>query len=193
MEFADVLFTEEFRVNSGDKALDNLFRKQLEEVFSKQYLKKIDRLFDYTLNFSSFKERSNVMCYTQGTKIFINKPLFDSTPKEKAITYILHEIIHVLINTGSFPELKNLEKTLANVISKAVKAGKENEFLTGKEQNIHSNWKGETITYLFNNSIKWEVAIPGTKLAYFNILEKSNIFNLNSSFWKKRFSDVDKK
>ena len=192
MEFADVVFTEELRINSGEVALDNMFKNSLKEVFSDQYLKKINRVFDVKLNFSSFKERSNIMCYTKGTKIYINKPIFISTPKDKAINYILHELIHVLINTGKFPELKNLETTLANVISKAVKTGQENEFLTGKQQDIHSAWKGETITYLFNNSIKWDLAMPGTKLAYYNILNKSNIFNMSSSFWNKRFGDIDK-
>ena len=192
MNFVDAIFTEELRISSGESALDLLFKNTLKEVFSSQFLKKLNRVFDTKLNLSSFKERSNIMCYTKGTKIFINEPMFLSTPKEKAINYVMHELTHVLINTGKFPELKTLETTLANVISKAVKNGQENEFLTGKKQDIHSNWRGESITYLFNNSIKWDLAMPGTKLAYYNILNKSGIFNLSSSFWKKRFRDIDK-
>jgi hypothetical protein len=104
----------------------------------------------------------------------------------------MHELIHVLINTGKFPELKTLQSNLANVISKAVKKEDISEFLTGKKQDIHSAWQGETINYLFNNSIKWDKAVPGTKLAYYITLKQSNIFKLNSLFWKKRFSDIDK-
>lgn len=192
MNFTDVLFTEELRISSGEESLDELFRSTLKEVFSAQYLKKIDRQFDTTLVFSDFKQRSNIMCYTQGTKIFVNKPLFDTTPKEKAINYIMHELIHVLINTGNFPELKTLQKDLAGIVSKAVKKENVSEFFTGKKQNIHSAWQGETINYLFNNSINWDSALFGTRLAYYNTLKQSNIFNLDSAFWKKRFP-IDKK
>ena len=192
MDFTDAVFTEELRVDSSNKALDRLFRASLSDVFSNSMLKKIDRVFDSSLVLKNFNKRTNIMCYTQGTKIYINKPLFENTPKEKALNYLMHELIHVLINTGKFPELKTLQNNLANVISKAVKKEDISEFLTGKKQDIHSAWQGETINYLFNNSIKWDKAVPGTKLAYYITLKQSNIFKLNSLFWKKRFSDIDK-
>ena len=192
MDFTDAVFTEELRVDSSNKTLDRLFRASLSDIFSSSMLKKIDRVFDSSLVLKNFNRRTNIMCYTQGTKIYINKPLFENTPKEKALNYLMHELIHVLINTGKFPELKTLQNNLANVISKAVKKEDISEFLTGKKQDIHSAWQGETINYLFNNSIKWDKAVPGTKLAYYIKLKQSNIFKLNSLFWKKRFSDIDK-
>ena len=179
MDFTDAVFTEELRVDSSNKTLDRLFRASLSDIFSSSMLKKIDRVFDSSLVLKNFNRRTNIMCYTQGTKIYINKPLFENTPKEKALNYLMHELIHVLINTGKFPELKTLQNNLANVISKAVKKEDISEFLTGKKQDIHSAWQGETINYLFNNSIKWDKAVPGTKLAYYITLKQSNIFKLN--------------
>lgn len=186
MNFEDVIF-EELKISSGERALDVLFRKYLTQVFSSMFLKKIDRLFNTTLRFKDFKQRSNVMCYTQGTKIYINKPLFDSTTKEKAMNYIMHELFHVLNNTGSFPELSLVNKKLLNIVINGVERGKEAEFFTGKQQNIHSDWRGEVINYLCNNSIKWEVGSNGIKEAYKETLEESGLFNMSSAWWKKRF------
>ena len=192
MDFSEVIYTEELRINSGEEGLNKLFRQTLNEIFSPIFLKKIDRVFDTSLNFSYFKKRTNVMCYTQGTKIYINRPMFESTPKEKAMNYIMHEMFHVLINTGKFQELKIVQNNLASIVSKAVKKENISEFLTGKKQDIHSYWQGETLSYLCNNSIKWDAAILGTKKAYYITLKQSGLFNLGSNFWKKRFSDIDK-
>lgn len=189
MTFEDVVFNEELRVDSGEKALDNLFRRSMGQVFSPLFLKKIDRFFNTTLVLKDFRQRSNVMCYTQGTKIYLNRPLFDATPKDKAMNYILHELFHVLNNTGKFPELTAVNKALLNIVSRGVDKGKEAEFLSGKQQNIHSDWRGEVINYLCNNSIKWDVAIDpkATREAYRETLEESGIFNMNSTWWKRRF------
>ena len=187
MNFEDTLFTEELRVSSGEKALDTLFRKYMKDVFSPTFLAKIDRQYDTTLNLRDFKEKSNVMAYTQGTKIYINRPLFYSTPKEKAMNYIMHELIHVLINTGAFPELKVVSAKLANIVAKGVSKDKISDFFTGNHQNIHSDWHGETINYLCNNSIKWEFGMAGIKEAYKETLEESGLFNMKSAWWQKRF------
>lgn len=189
MTFEDVVFNEELRVDSGEKALDNLFRRYMGQVFSPLFLKKIDRFFDTTLVLKDFKQQSNVMCYTQGTKIYLNRPLFDATPKDKAMNYILHELFHVLNNTGKFPELAAVNKNLLNIVLRGVNRGKEAEFLSGKAQNIHSDWRGEVINYLCNNSINWDVAIAPkeTKEAYKEILEESGLFNMKSTWWKQRF------
>lgn len=190
MNFEDAVFTEELRISSGEVALDKMFRAYLQQVFSQTFLKKIDRIFDTKLILKNFKEKSNVMAYTQGTKIYINRPVFFSTPKDHAMNYIMHELFHVLNNTHRFPELTKVNKELLNVVYNGVPRGKEAEFLSGKPQNIHSDWRGEVINYLCNNSIKWDLAAFGTKLAYKEILEESGLFNMTSPFWKKRFLDT---
>lgn len=192
MNFEDTIFTEDLRINSGEKALDNMFKQYMSNVFSPNFLSKINRQFNVTLNLRDFRERSNVMAYTQGTKIYINKPLFYSTPKDKAMNYIIHELLHVLNNTGKFPELSNVNKQLANIVAKSVDKDKISDFFTGKHQNIHSDWHGECINYLCNNSINWDVGIIGTKEAYKETLEESGLFNMKSIWWNKRFP-LDKK
>lgn len=192
MNFEDTIFTEDLRINSGEKALDNMFKQYMSNVFSPNFLSKINRQFNVTLNLRDFRERSNVMAYTQGTKIYINKPLFYSTPKDKAMNYIMHELLHVLNNTGKFPELSNVNKQLANIVAKSVDKDKISDFFTGKHQNIHSDWHGECINYLCNNSINWDVGVIGTKEAYKETLEESGLFNMKSAWWNKRFP-LDKK
>ena len=192
MNFEDTVFTEDLRISSGEEALDKMFRTYLVQVFSPNFVKKIDRVFVVPLVLRDFRERSNVMAYTQGTKIYVNKPLFLSTPKDKAMNYIMHELLHVLSNTGKFPELVTVNKQLANIVAKAVDKDKISLFFTGKQQNIHSDWRGEAINYLCNNSIDWSAAVVGTKEAYKETLEESGLFNMTSPFWKKRFP-IDKK
>lgn len=187
MYFEDAVFTEDLRISSGEQALDKMFDKYMKEIFSPIFLKKINRTLSLNLKFKNFRERSNIMLYTQGTKIYINKPLFSQTEKSSAIKYIMHEVFHVLINTNKFPELKKVNEELSNIVSKAVPKGKESEFLTGKEQNIHSDWRVEVLSYLCNNSINWEIATLGTKLAYEQTLKRSGLFNMSSHFWKERF------
>ena len=114
MDFEDAVFTEDLRISSGEAALDNLFTRTMAEVFSPMFLKKINRYYNRTLVFKDFKQNSNVMCYTQGEKVYINRPLFASVPKEKSMNYIMHEMFHVLNNTGKFPELAVLNKKLLN-------------------------------------------------------------------------------
>lgn len=190
MNFNDTVFTEDLRISSGEAALDKMFRSYLQQVFSPSFLKKIDRVFDTKLVLKDFRERSNVMAYTQGTRIYVNRPVFLSTPKDHAMNYIMHELFHVLNNTHKFPELVKVNKELLNVVYNGVPRGKEAEFLSGKPQDIHSDWRGEVINYLCNNSIKWELAIFGTKFAYKEILEESGLFNMSSPFWKERFKDT---
>lgn len=187
MTFEDIVFNEDLRISSGEEALDNLFKRYMAQVFSPMFLKKINRFYNTTLVLKDFKQRSNIMCYTQGTKIYLNRPLFDATPKENAMNYILHELFHVLNNTGKFPELAIVNNKLLTAVLRGVDKGKEAEFLTGKAQNIHSNWRGEVINYLCNNSIKWDIGVKDLKEAYREILEESGLFNMKSTWWQKRF------
>lgn len=187
MNFEDIVFTEDLRISSGEKALDNLFHRYMELIFSPMFLKKINRFFNTTLVFRDFKQKSNVMCYTQGTKIYINRPMFAAVTKEKSMDYIMHELFHVLSNTGKFPELDMVNKKLLNIVSKGVERENITEFLTGQKQNIHSDWHGEVINYLCNNSFKWELAMKEVKEAYRETLEESGLFNMKSVWWQKRF------
>lgn len=186
MTLNEVLY-EDLEIKSGDKSLDNLFKNSLSMVFSPSFLKRINQAFKTSIKLKQFNQRTNIMCYTIGTNIYINIPMFKSTPRNKALNYLLHELIHVLMNTKLFPELKQLQNELVKVIEKNIDKGKETDFLTGKHQDIHSNWRGEVINYLFNNSINWKIS-PNIQKEYYDKLENSEVFNLDSSFWKKRFN-----
>ena len=191
MRLDDLILLEELKVKSGDSAADALFRQKLSQVFSPMFLKKIDRNLDTTIRLKKFRQNNNVMCYTTGTKIYVNTTMFNSVPKEKAMNYIMHEMFHVLSNSGRFPELENVNKELLRIVIKGVPRGKESDFFTGKHQNIHSDWREEVINYLCNDSIDWDVAVDGMKIAYKTILEESHLFNMKSPFWKKRFGDTE--
>ena len=99
----------------------------------------------------------------------------------------MHEMFHVLNNTGKFPELAVLNKKLLTIVANSVEKENIAEFLTGKKQNIHSDWRGEVINYLCNNSIKWDLALGTTKEAYQETLAESGLFNMKSTWWRKRF------
>lgn len=187
MEFLEAVFNESLTIKSGNETLDKIFDYYLEEFYSPMMVSKIHRVFKKPLKFKDFKAKNNIMCYTQGLDIYINRPLFENTPKEKAMNYILHEMVHLLINTHKFPELQSVVENLYRIVLQAVPRGKESVFFTGKKQDLHSDWKGETLSYLCNNVIKWDVAISGTKLAYQSTLIDSGLFNMNSKWWKKRF------
>lgn len=191
MNLEDLIYLEDLKVKSGDEAIDSLFRNKLSQVFSPSFLKKIDRVFNTTIKLKDFEKNNNVMCYTQGTKIYVNNAMFNSVPKEKAMNYIMHEMFHVLNNTGRFPELERVNEKLLNMVIRGVPRGKESDFLTGKHQNIHSDWRGECINYLCNNSINWDIAIGGMKIAYKTVLKESGLFNMDSPFWKERFGDTE--
>jgi hypothetical protein len=104
----------------------------------------------------------------------------------------MHEFVHILQNSknffivSSFSDLRKLEKELYQLISKNL-TGSYSQFLTGKHQDLHSKKIDEILTYQMNNSINWRVVKQGTKEQYFNLMKKSNLFNLSSPFWKKRF------
>lgn len=190
MNVNDIFINEDLSIDSGDKQLNKIFRSYIIAIFSNKFLSKIDRIFDMVLKFKDFKERSNVVCYTQGMKIYINRPFFDSLTYNKKMKYLIHEFIHFLENSGKFPEISELERKLANIVSREVPRSEISTFLTGKKQNIHSDWRKETLTYLANNSINWNVPKRDIKDQYYKELKDSEIFNLNSYYWKKRFDKI---
>ena len=56
MKFEDALIKEELNFKTEDKALDKIFRNTLELVYSKNYLKKIDDVFDKNIKIKKFKK-----------------------------------------------------------------------------------------------------------------------------------------
>ena len=181
---------EELEVDTDINKINKHFREYIEEVFSKTFLKKLDRVFKEPLIVDNFKQNSNVMALTSGTNIYINTKMFKELPTDRAMIYIIHELFHVLQNVSQFPEVKTLNRMLGNCTMKVVPKNQINRFLTGKEQNIHSDYNNEFLSYCSNFAFDWTIA-PQLKNEYHRLLETSGIFNLNSDWWQKRF--VDKK
>ena len=100
--------------------------------------------------------------------------------------YIIHEFFHVLQNMEQFKEIKTVNRMLGNITKKYISSNKINLFLTGKEQNIHSDANEEFLSYCSNFAFKFDLA-PNLKKEYYRILDQSGLFNMESEFWSKRF------
>jgi len=178
---------EELEINSEIEKINKNFRKYIEQVFSPIYLKKIDRVFKKPLIVDTFKQNTNVMALTSpDNTISINMKMFKELPTEKAMVYIIHELFHVLQNLSQFEEMRTVNKILMEKTLKKIPRTSMNKFLTGKEQDIHSNYKDEFLSYCSNFAFDWSMA-PDLKNEYHLILSNSGIFNMKSEWWLKRF------
>ena len=185
MKYAEIC--EELEIDSEINKINRNFRKYIEQVFSPIFLKKIDRVFKKPLIVENFKENTNVMALTSPDNVIsVNTKMFLSLPTERAMVYIIHELLHVLQNMSQFPEVKKVNKLLGIKTLKRIPRQKVNEFLTGKSQDIHSDYKDEFLSYCSNAAFKWDMA-KELKAEYLNILKLSGIFNLDSEWWSKRF------
>lgn len=175
----------------NDADLEKIFNLSLMQVFSNQYLSKINSVIKNKIN---IKEKTstdpNIVAWVEGTTIYINTLEFNARDMKSKIKYILHEFMHVLNNSKSFiflskfKEIKDLSNNLWVIIKKHSK--NPGKFLTSK--NIKSNYfnSQESLSYLMNDAIDWNQISSEGKSLIINTLKKSNVFNLESVFWKKR-------
>jgi hypothetical protein len=189
MKFYEAYLNEELKFNTRSKSLNKLFRNRLSSVYSDAYLEKIDRVFDKNIKIKEFEKTSNIMAYTKGTEIYISDKIYD-IPTDQAVIYLLHELVHALSNTSKFNDLIQLNLRLSKLIEKNIKKNDINKFLTGKDQDIHSNYKEEIVSYLMNNSIQWNMVNKEFIKEFIDIVFSTGIFNSKSSFWLKRFPDI---
>jgi hypothetical protein len=189
MKFYEAYLNDELKFNTRSKSLNKLFRNRLSSVYSDAYLEKIDRVFDKNIKIKEFEKTSNIMAYTKGTEIYISDKIYD-IPTDQAVIYLLHELVHALSNTSKFNDLIQLNLRLSKLIEKNIKKNDINKFLTGKDQDIHSNYKEEIVSYLMNNSIQWNMVNKEFIKEFIDIVFSTGIFNSKSSFWLKRFPDI---
>ena len=169
-----------------DDDLNKKFRKCIEQVFSPIYLKKIDRVFKSPIQIKRFDKKTNIMAMTINNNIFINSEMFDTLDDNRKMVYLIHELFHVLQKKSQFKDLVVLNSLLKARTLKYINEKDINEFLTGKKQNIHSNYKEEFLSYCSNFAFNWSLA-PELKNEYFDILKKSGCFNMSSKWWEDRF------
>lgn len=180
---------EELEIDSEISKLNKNFRKYIEQVFSYSFLKKLDRVFKEPIVIENFKEKSNVMAMTVGRQISVNTKMFNELTTDRAMVYIIHELFHVLQNLPQFEEVRSVNRILRIKTLARIDLPNINQFLTGKKQSIHSNYKDEFLSYCSNFAFDWKLA-PTLKREYYSVLSNSGIFNLKSEWWTKRFSKL---
>lgn len=189
MKYTEVI-NEELKIDSEIDKLNRNFRRYIEQVFSPIFLKKIDRVFKAPLIIRNFKEQSNVMAVTIGKQISVNTKMFNELPIDRAMVYIVHELFHVLQNLPQFEEVRTVNRELRAKTMAKIDTANINRFLTGQQQNIHSNYKDEFLSYCSNFAFDWSLA-KELKLTYYQILSNSGLFNMKSPWWSsKRFKNV---
>jgi len=175
----------------SDPKLNKLFNLALKQVYSPEYLSKIDRILSKKINLKEkILKDPNVAAWNKGTTIYVNKPVFYSKPIKEQIKYLLHEFVHLLHHSKNFILLKNF-KEMKNLSSKLYKIVAKNskdvgKFLTGKPLNKKFINSEEVLSYLMNDSINWNYISPQGRQLFINELKHSNMFNLEHPFWKKR-------
>lgn len=172
--------------------LETIFNLALKEVFSPAYLTKINETVRKRIKVKEKVVNKNVVAWVEGTTIYINKPQFYARDKASQIKYLLHEFIHVLINSKSFfilnkfKEIKELSNKLWIITKKHTQD--PGQFLTGKSVKKSMLNSQEALSYLMNDNLKWSMITPiGAKL-FRQEVKDSNLFNIESRFWKSRLS-----
>lgn len=188
MKYVNII-NEELEIDSEIDSLNKNFRKYIEQVFSSTFIKKIDRVFKNPLIIREFKEKSNVMAVTQNQQISVNVKMFNELSVDRAMVYIIHELFHVLQNMPQFKEVRTVNRILMKKTMNKISSQNINEFLTGKPQNIHSDYKDEFLSYCSNFAFNWKLS-PSLKQEYYDILNNSGLFNMESNWWQKRFKNV---
>ncbi len=184
MNFDDLVYEELF-IDSGDVSTDKRYVKLLGLVFNEMYLKKINRVFKNGIKIKKINRDNNIMAITVGTQISVNSKNYDELSAVRANVYLIHETFHVLQNMPQFKELATINDKLCKKANQMIPREKMSAFLTGKTQDIHSDYTKEFLSYFSNNVFKWEIC-PALKKEFSEIIKSAGIFNTDSSWWKKR-------
>lgn len=173
--------------------IEKVFNLALEQVYSSQYLNKIENVITKRVKLKEkVSNDPNAVAWNKGTDIFVNKPVFYAKPIQQQMRYLLHELTHVLHNSKGFLFMRNFKemKALTDALWKIVNENTKDpgKFLTGKSLDKKYLNKQETIAYLMNDSIDWKQISPRGRQLFVNELKKSNMFNLQHPFWKKRLN-----
>lgn len=170
--------------------LQKSFNKALKEVFSERYLNEISKKLKDFIDIVEVDEKKGVIAYNVGSKIYINKNEFYNNDINQQARYLLHEFIHILQRrkgflASKFKDIRILTIRIYDILKKHLKQP-ISVFLTGKNQNLGSGGKWETLSYFMNNSIDWSAVSDEGKRLIISEIKRSNIFSTNSAFWKKR-------
>jgi hypothetical protein len=174
-------------------SVEKVFNQALGQVYSTEYLNKIESVLTKRIKLKEkVLNNANEVAWNQGTNIYVNRPVFYSKPVAQQMRYLLHEFVHVLHHSKgflfmrNFKEVKKLTDALWKVMETEVKD--KGKFLTGKSIDKKYLNKEETLSYLMNDSVKWNEITPQGRQQFINELKRSQMFNLDHPFWKKRLT-----
>jgi|ETNvirnome_6_100_1030635.scaffolds.fasta_scaffold00027_41 hypothetical protein len=177
-----------------DESLNRIFNLSLEQVFSQQFLKKINNEVRRRIKLKEINNRDErILSYNKGNNIYVNIIPFNKLSVKAKMQHLLHEFIHLLQRKRksfffkNFKEMDTLTTNLYNIVNKHLDKP-FSVFLTGINQNLGPGGKHEILGYLMNDKIGWGALSPeGIKL-FINELKNSKLFNLSHPFWRKRLS-----
>jgi hypothetical protein len=186
----------EVELGTSNPQINNLFNVALKQIFNRQYLARIENIINKKIKIKEVHDRNpNVIAYSIGSTIYINKKEFYRLPLDHQIKYVLHEFVHTMQNNRRFFILKGLKELhdLTNRLSDAVQGNllkPYSVFLTKKNTKIGEGGKYEIFAYLMNNSIDWNALNTEGRKKFLQALEDSNVLNLESPFWKARTNNI---
>jgi len=185
-------FLLEVYLGTDDKT-NKIFNYALSQVFAPSYVSKINNIMGKEITIKEVSSDKNFVSYQEGNSIVVNKPVFYSKSKEDQMRNLLHEFIHILQTSKSmlifskFKEINVLSKELYDIVkSNLVKP--LSVFLTSKNIKLLSDSKEEILGYMMSGNVDWSAVKPQAKREFIGKLSSSGIFNLNTSFWKKRLA-----
>lgn len=171
--------------------LESIFNHALQQVFSKQYLSKIESVLAKKIKLKEkVSKNTDVVAWVEGTTIYVNKPEFEKRDGKSKVKYLLHEFMHVLNNSKSFfiiksfKEINDLSEKLWTITKKEAKD--PGLFLAGRSIPKHLLNKQEALSYLMNDKVQWKNISPKGKEEFQKALKDAGVFNLGNQFWKNR-------
>jgi hypothetical protein len=183
MYFEDLALGEEVLLNSKSAVINKYFHKTLKDILTPQFYYRVDKSISGRINVFEDDLNNNVVAYSKSGQLFVNAPVFYTKPRQDALVYVLHELIHLLARKPQFFVIRSLEKKLWKLVKKNL-VKPYSEFLTGKKQPLHSIKSQEVLTYLMNKSLDFTAVKPHVKDEYIRLVRESGIFNLDSDYFK---------
>lgn len=179
-------------VKIGDNPeLEKVFNEALKEVFSPNYLNKIENELKKKIKLKEkIPQNSDIVAWNKGTNIYVNPKEFFNKKIGEQKKYLLHEFIHVLLHSRSllffnkFKEIKTLSKKLYKIARKESK--NVGRFLSSRDIPQRFLNSEEAVAYLMNNAINWNEISASGKQRFVSEIVNSAIFNTASNFWKRR-------
>tara|TARA_Y100000310_G_C20659448_1_gene803862 strand:- start:1173 stop:1754 length:582 start_codon:yes stop_codon:yes gene_type:complete len=178
----------------NDPKKEAIFNQSLKQIFSNSFYNKIENSIKDHIEIKqdTKTDYKGAPAYYKGGNTIYTTNAFERESTEAQMRFLLHEFMHVLQTTKSFfifnrfRELSKLSKRLRGILKKHLLKPID-VFLTGKNQGHRfKNKKFETVAYLINNSINWNVLSPKGQRLFVEELRRSGLFNLSGPAWKKR-------